>query len=436
MGKSQELYAKAKKLIPGGTQLLSKRPEMFLPDNWPAYYKKAKGCEVWDLDDNHFYDMSIMGIGTCVLGYADDEVNAAVKNAIDEGNMSTFNCPEEVELANKLIELHPWAQMVRFARTGGEACSIAVRIARAFTKKDKVAFCGYHGWHDWYLSSNLSDSKNLNGQLISGLDTEGVPRALKGHAHPFHYGNIEELKKIVDGADRELGVIIMEVARHKEIDVVFLNQVRAIADEIGAVLIFDEVSSGFRLNVGSVHMLHDIKPDIVILGKAMSNGYPMSAIIGKERVMQAAQHTFISSSYWTERIGPVAALKTIEQFEKKNVIKRIIDTGNYISKRLETIFSSCNLKISIEGLASVPIIVIKENDPLIIKTIFTQEMLKRGFLASNVIYVSYAHTKEIVDKYLFAVEEVMKLISENIKFGNLKEMLEGPVCHSGFNRLN
>ncbi|MDP8213182.1 MAG: aminotransferase class III-fold pyridoxal phosphate-dependent enzyme [Candidatus Zapsychrus exili] len=435
MGKSQDLYKKAKKLIPGGTQLLSKRPEMFLPDFWPAYYKKAKGREIWDLDGNHFYDMSIMGIGTCVLGYADSEVNKAVKNAIDEGSMCTLNCYEEVELAEKLIELHPWAHMVRFAKTGGEACAIAVRIARAFAKKDKIAFCGYHGWHDWYLSSNLSNSKNLDGQLIAGLDAAGVPRALEGHTYPFNYGNIEELKSIVRETDGELGVIIMEVERHKKIDVDFLNQVRVIADSIGAVLIFDEISSGFRLNVGSIHTLHGIEPDIVVLGKAMSNGYPMSAIVGRENVMQAAQHTFISSTYWTERVGFVAALKTIEQFEKKNVIKHITDIGSYLSYELKGIFDSCGLKMTIEGLVSVPIISIKEDDPMIVKTIFTQEMLKRGFLASNVVYVSYAHTKEIVDKYLIAAREVMELISRNIKAGSSKEMLEGPVCHSGFKRL-
>ncbi len=431
----QKLWIKAKKLMPGGNQLLSKRSEMFLPDGWPAYYEKAKGCEIWDLDGKHYYDMSIMGIGSCVLGYADPEVNRAVKKAIDLGNMSTFNCYEEVELAEKLVQLHPWAQMVRFARTGGEACAIAVRIARAHTKKDRVAFCGYHGWHDWYLSANLSDSANLDGQLLPGLAPAGVPRALKGYATPFNYGDIEELRKIIIDARGELGVIIMEVERHKKIDVNFLSQVRAIADEIKAVLIFDEVSSGFRLNIGGVHTLYDLKPDIVVLGKAMGNGYPISAVLGKCDVMQSAQDTFISSTYWTERIGPVAALTTIAQFEKKNVVKHIVDTGNYISKKLKNIFCSCGLKIEIVGLASVPIFVIKENEPLVVKTFFTQEMLSRGFLASNVIYVSYAHSRKIADKYLTAAEEVWGIISKGIKAGDLNKLLKGPVCHSGFKRL-
>jgi len=180
MGKSQELYRKAKKIIPGGTQLLSKRPEMFLPELWPAYYDKAKGCEVWDLDGKKYIDMSTMGVGSCILGYADDDVNKAVKSAVDRGNMCTLNAPEEVELAELLLKLHPWAEMVRYARTGGESMMIAVRIARAKSGKDTVLFCGYHGWHDWYLSSNLADEKSLDGHLLPGLNPLGVPRALKG----------------------------------------------------------------------------------------------------------------------------------------------------------------------------------------------------------------------------------------------------------------
>jgi len=429
------LWNKAKKIIPGGNQLLSKRAEMFLPDQWPAYFKKAKGVEVWGLDNKKYIDMSIMGIGSCVLGYADDAVDAAVKIAIEQGTMCTLNCPEEVELAEKLIKLHPWADMARFARTGGEACAIAVRIARAFSGKDKVAFCGYHGWHDWYISANLADSKNLDGQLLPGLSCAGVPRALKGTSMPFNYGNIDELKEIVRKHKGEIGVIIMEVERHKKIDLKFLKEVREITSDIRAVLIFDEVSSGFRVNVGGVHALYDIEPDIAVLGKALGNGYPISAVIGKKDVMQAAQDTFISSTFWTERIGFVAALETIKQFEKNNVISYVKDAGDSLSTGLKNIFKSSGLKIEIVGLASVPIMAIKEDNPLVVKTVFTQEMLKRGFLASNVIYVSYAHTKEIIDAYLKEAGVVFNTIAAAIKKGKLKEMLQGPVCHSGFHRL-
>ena len=180
----QTLYRRARKVMPGGTQLLSKRPEMFLPGQWPTYYKSAKGAEVTDLDGKTYLDMSYCGIGATVLGFADPDVNAAVKTAIDMGSMSTLNCAEDIELAELLIELHPWADMVRFGRAGGEAMAIAVRIARAATGRDMMAFCGYHGWHDWYLSANLGETTALDGHLLPGLDTKGVPRGLAGLMHP------------------------------------------------------------------------------------------------------------------------------------------------------------------------------------------------------------------------------------------------------------
>ena len=289
MGKSQELYKKAKRLIPGGTQLLSKRSEMFLPEQWPAYYKKAKGIEIWDLEDNKFIDMSIMGIGSCILGYADEDVNRAVIDAVKAGSMATLNCPEEVELAELLLKLNPWADMARFARTGGEAVTVAVRIARAYAGKDKIAFCGYHGWHDWYLAANLADDANLDGHLLPGLEPLGVPRGLKGTSIPFKYNQIDELEHIINNND--IGVIVMEPIRHYQPEDNFLGKVRKIADEVNAVLIFDEITSGWRLNVGGAHLLYDVYPDIAVYGKAMSNGYPMAAVVGVREVMDAAQST-------------------------------------------------------------------------------------------------------------------------------------------------
>ncbi len=430
-----KLWNEAKRLIPGGNQLLSKRAEMFLPDQWPAYYKKAKGVEVWDLDDEHYIDMSIMGIGTCILGYAHEDVNKAVIKAVEEGSMSTLNCFEEVQLAKKLVELHPWAQMVRFARTGGEACAIAVRIARAFSGKDKIAFCGYHGWHDWYLASNLSDNKNLDGQLLPGLEPRGVPGALVNTALPFSYGDLTALKELVSRNKGEIGVIITEVGRQKKVDVDFLKGVKAIAKETGAVLIFDEVSSGFRVMAGGMHLAHGINPDIVVLGKALGNGYPISTVIGKKEVMDAAQLSFISSTYWTERIGFVAALATIDIYQKEKVAQRLVMMGEYITQGLKKIFAKHSLKMDTGGLSAIPSIIIQEQDSLTLKTVFTQEMLKKGFLASNVIYVSHAHTKKIVDQYLEAADEVFGKIAKAVRSGTLKNLLEGPVCHSGFKRL-
>lgn len=433
MGKSQKLYKEAKKIIPGGNQLLSKRPEMFLPDLWPSYYSKSKGCEVWDLDNKHYYDMGIMGIGTSVLGYANPKINKAVKKAIDNGNMSTLNAPEEVLLTKKLLKLHPWADMARYGRTGGESNAIAIRIARAYAKKDKIAFCGYHGWHDWYLSANLNDASNLDNQLLPGLSTKGVPNALKNTVFPFEYGNIEQFKKIVKANSGELGVIIMEVQRSERIDIPFLKEIKKIAKKINAVLIFDEISSGFRQNIGGVHLLHDITPDIVVYGKALSNGFPIGAVLGKAKIMQFAQDTFISSSYWTERTGYVSALETLNYYEKYNVVEKISKKGKYLQKNLNKLFKKYNLKIKAAGIPSVITFNILEDNPQLLKTIYIQELLKRGFLTTTLIYVSIAHTKKIINHYLENVEEVLSLISKN-KY-NLERILDNEVCHSGFYRL-
>lgn len=427
------LWERAKKIIPGGSQLLSKRSEMFLPDLWPSYFKKAKGIEIWDLDGRRYLDFSIMSVGSCTLGYADPDVNRAVKKVIDNGSISTLNSPEEVELAELLCRIHPWAGMARFARTGGEAMAIAVRIARAHTGKDKIAFCGYHGWYDWYLAANLADKKGLDGHLLPGLDPAGVPRGLKGTALPFHYNKIEELEKVA-ARRKDIGVIVVEPLRHQEPENNFLHEVRKIASKIGAVLIFDEISIGWRMNVGGVHMRYGVYPDIAVFSKAMSNGYPMAAIIGRKKVMDSAQKTFISSTYWTERIGPTAAIATIKKMAERNVPRHLEDIGNMIGKMWDQLAKKHGLKINIVGPAALITFSFdygKKNQSL--RTLFTQEMLRRGFLASGSVYVSYAHKQEHIGRYERACDETFAVITKAIKEN--KTLLKGPVAHSGFTRL-
>src|SRR3972149_3637810 len=331
--------------------LLSKRAEMFLPDQWPAYFSKAKGCKVWDLDGREYIDMSIMGIGTNILGYGHPEVDDAVRKTIDSGNMSTFNCPEEVYLAERLIELHPWADMARFARSGGEANAVAIRIARAASGKDKVAICGYHGWHDWYLSANLGDNKNLAGHLLPGLDPAGVPKVLKNTVFPFNYNNFEELESLVSKHD--IGVIKMEVSRNKGPENNFLHKVRKLASDKNIILIFDECTSGFRQTFGGLHKLYGVEPDMAMFGKALGNGYAITATIGKRAVMEAAQSTFISSTFWTERIGPTAALKTLEVMEREKSWERITQTGQAIGKLWQTLADKHGLPIQVSGLPAM-----------------------------------------------------------------------------------
>lgn len=434
MGTGQKLWKRAKQVIPGGNMLLSKRAEMFLPDQWPAYFSKAKGCKVWDLDGKEYIDMSIMGIGTNILGYGNAEVDEAVRKVVDAGNMSTFNCPEEVYLAERLVELHPWADMVRFSRSGGEANAIAIRIARAATGKDKVAICGYHGWHDWYLSANLGDDKHLDGHLLPGLEPNGVPRDLRGTVLPFNYNSYAQLEALVN--EHDIGVIKMEVVRNKGPEDNFLHKVRKLATDRGIVLIFDECTSGFRETFGGLHKKYGVEPDMAMFGKALGNGYAITAIIGKRSVMEAAQTTFISSTFWTERIGPAAALKTLEVMEKTKSWEKITETGLNIRKGWQDLADRHDIKIEHWGLPALTGFTIVSENALAYKTLITQEMLAKGYLASNTAYACTEHTPEVLNGFFEALDPVFGMIKECEEGRDFKTLLKGPVCHGGFKRLN
>ena len=434
IGKGQNLYKEAKKIIPGGGQLLSKRPEMFLPEYWPAYYSKAKGCEIWDLDDNKYIDMSTMGIGTCILGYADDDIDSRVMNAIKNGSMSTIMSPEEVDLAKLLIKLHPWAEMVRYARGGGEAMSVAVRIARAATKKDIILFCGYHGWHDWYLSANLADNEALDGQLMSGLNPVGVARGLKGTSYPFFYNNKNEFLELVNKYGNQIGGVVLEAVRGAKPEQDFFATIENETKRLNVPLIIDEITSGFRLTCGGAHKVINLNPDMAVFAKGMSNGYPMAAIIGKEKYMDAAQDSFISSTYWTEKIGPTAAIATINKMLNLNTQEHLIDCGKQIQAGWKKISQKNNLNINITGIYPLSHLSFPDN-PLTLKTLFIQEMLKRGLLASDSFYASYAHKQEHINKYLSALDEVFYIMSKSVSENNSKKLLIGPMCQAGFKRL-
>jgi glutamate-1-semialdehyde 2,1-aminomutase len=434
MGAGQKLWKRAQKVIPGGNMLLSKRAEMFLPDQWPAYFSKAKGCKVWDMDGNEYIDMSIMGIGTNILGYGHPEVDDAVRKTVDAGNMSTFNCPEEVYLAEKLIELHPWADMARLARSGGEANAIAIRIARAASGKDKVAICGYHGWHDWYLSANLGDDKNLDGHLLPGLEPKGVPRNLRDSVFPFNYNNFAELEALVNAQD--IGVIKMEVARNKGPEDNFLHKVRKLATNRGIVLIFDECTSGFRQTFGGLHKMYGVEPDMAMFGKALGNGYGITATIGKREVMEAAQTTFISSTFWTERIGPTAALKTLEVMGQLKSWDAITQTGLNIRQRWQHLSDKYGLKIDHWGLPALTGFTFQGPNALAYKTLITQEMLAKGYLAGNSVYVCTEHTPAVLADFFVSLDPIFALIKECEEGRDVLSLLKGPVCHGGFKRLN
>ncbi len=434
LGTGQKLWRRAKRVIPGGNMLLSKRAELFLPEQWPAYFSRAKGCRVWDLDGREYIDMCLMGIGTNTLGYGNPEVDDAVRQTVAAGNMSTLNCPEEVYLAERLVELHPWAHMVRFARSGGEANAIAIRIARAASGRDKVAVCGYHGWHDWYLAANLGDEQSLAGHLLPGLAPKGVPQHLRGTVLPFQYNDFATLERLV--AEHDPGVIKMEVSRNLEPNVEFLRKVRTLASDKRAVLVFDECTSGFRQTFGGLHKLCGVDPDMAIFGKTLGNGYAITAAIGKREVMEAAQSTFISSTFWTERIGPSAALKTLEVMERVRSWEQITARGKDIAEGWQALARKHGLAIAVQGLPALTGFAFRGPNALAYKTLITQEMLARGFLAATNVYVCTEHSAEVVDRYFAALDPVFAQIRECEDGMDVMSLLKGPVCHDGFKRLN
>lgn len=427
-----ELWNKAKTLIPGGSMLLSKRAEMYLPAGWPAYFSRTKGCTVWDLDDKPYLDVGLMGVGTNILGYSHPKVDEAVMDTVKSGNLSTLNAPEEVYLAEALIALHPWAGMARFTRSGGEACAVAVRIARAASGKDKVAFCGYHGWHDWYLSANLGEDDSLDGHLLPGLEPNGVPRALRGSSIPFRFNDLAGLTEIMAAGD--VGVIYLEVQRSDPPAPGFLEAVRALATKHGAVLVFDECTSGFRRPLGGMHLHYGVDPDIATFGKTLGNGYAINAIIGRTEIMQAAQTTFISSTFWTERIGPTAALAALAAMAEEDAPARVHQIGVNVQQRWQETATAAGLDITVGGLPALANYTVTGLDPLLVKTYVTGRLLDQGFLGGLSVYASIAHTDAVLDQYFEAVAIIMGELAR-LDDAALVALLPGGVAQGGFARL-
>jgi len=406
LNKGQKIWKRATNVIANGNMLLSKNPSRFFNlDLWPVYFEKTKGCKVWDLDKKRYYDFSLMGVGTNILGYNNSLVDNAVKKTVSNGNLSTLNCYEEVYLAEKLIEMHKWAHMVHFARSGGEANAIAIRIARAAINKNKIAVCGYHGWHDWYLSANLNKKNNLDTHLFPDLKFRGVPNNLKNTIYTFNYNDIETLTEIIK-KDKEIGIIKMEVQRDHPPKNNFLQKVRKLADENNIILIFDECTSGFRENFGGLHLKYKVIPDIAMFGKALGNGYAITAVIGKKEFMKFAQQTFISSTFWTERIGPTAGIATLSQMEKVKSWEIISKTGKRLKTNIKKIATRNKLNIEFTGLDALINFKFNHSNHNIFTKFITNEMLKRKFLAKNSIYVSVSHTHELIEQYLNNLDEV------------------------------
>ena len=434
--KSLDCQKKALSYIPGMTQLLSKRPDQFSLGVWPGYYSKASGAEVWDLDGNKYLDMSIAGIGANALGYANPEIDNAVVESIRKGVSSSLNCPEEVLLAERLTEIHSWSSMCKFTRSGGEALAVAIRIARAYAGRDKVAFCGYHGWHDWYLASNISDGTNLDGHLLPGLNPAGVPKGLKGTALPFHYNKIAELEEILEKNAGDVAAIIMEPIRNQKPESQFLAQVRQLATQHNCVLIFDEVSSGFRISVGGAHLNFEVDPDMAVFAKALGNGYPIAAIIGTNEVMKASESSFISSTNWTERVGPTAALKVLDLYQNSDVVSILNANGRSIKNVWQECADTVGLKINVGGLDPMAHFGFVGENIAEKKSLFIQCMAEQGILASNLYYAMVCHTDGHIGRYRESAMKAFSKVREAEDSGEIRLMMRGEPSGSGFGRLN
>ena len=439
--RGNELYQRAKQIIPGGTQLFGKRQEMFAPNQWPTYFAEANGTEVVDLDGRKYTDMCTSGIGATLLGYADPDVTEAILKRVQQGVMCMLNPPDEVELAELLLQLHPWAQMVRFGRVGGETMAIATRIARAQTGRDKVAFCGYHGWHDWYLSANLptEDKENVdalgNWHLLPGITPAGVPRGLAGTSIPFSYNQIDELKHIVEHHGNDLAAIILEPTRNFVPEPGFLEGVRELADRSGARLIFDEISIGWRLACGGAHLKYGIEPDLAVFAKTLGNGHPISAIIGRAETMQAAQDTFISSALWTEAVGPAAGVATVKKMMQLDVPTHIAQIGKRAGDGLLEVAQRHQVPLTISGHPALQYFRFDHPQSLEMQTLWTVRMLDLGFLATGGFYPMYCHKNHHVVAFVEACNPVFEEIRIAAERDDFLKRIGGPVKHSGFRRL-
>ncbi len=436
MNKGSKLWIEALDVIPGGNSLLSKRPERFVPGKWPTYYKSAKGCTITTLDNKKYYDFTQMGVGACIFGYNYEPLNKVVISSIKKSVNTTLNCPEEVELAKILLKNDKFAGSVKFARSGGEAMGIAVRIARAASGKDKVAFSGYHGWKDWYLASNIKNSKALDKQLLPGLSVLGVPSGLKNTSIPFIYNSVESFEEVVN-KNPDIGVICIEGARSEYPSKSFIKTIMKIAKKKKIILICDEITSGWRLANGGSYKITGIKPDIVVYGKGMGGGFAISAVVGKKKIMDFAQNTFISSSMWTERVGFVAGVNSIKIFKKIKLWKTINKIGSKIKINWKKIAKKNGLKIeinSVNALISFKFLYGEQN--LLIETVFISKMLEYKFLSSTSIYPCLAHTDKYLNMYFRAIDKTFKFLYEEINFRKFKDFSNIKIRSDAFKRLN
>ena len=432
---SANVYKVAGELFPYGTQLFSRRPELGPFGQGPVYFERAKDAHFWDIDGNEFVDTA-MAIGPVLLGYCYEAVDKAVKEQIDKGVIGSVNNALEIEMAQAIVDMVPCAEMVKFCKTGGGADAIAVRIARGFTGKDIVLFCGYHGWCDWYLAANLQSDSNLNQHLMPGISPKGVPAVLGGTAIPFEFNNLDSLGEALERYKDKVGCIIMEATRFKHPKAGFLEGVRNLADEHDCVLIFDEVVTGFRLAAGGAQEYYGVTPDLATFAKAIANGYSLAAVAGKREVMASQSDNFISSTYFSDTVSLAAGVATLKEIKEKPVIQTINKVGQELMEGLRRLAQKHNVKLNLAG-HGYDFSVSFEYGGLSNKvlTLYQQEMITRGVYMTGMVYICFTHTQEDIEKILAATDEAFAVIAGGVDAGDIDGLLQCPPRNTGLKRM-
>ncbi|HOX39595.1 MAG TPA: aminotransferase class III-fold pyridoxal phosphate-dependent enzyme [Candidatus Brocadiia bacterium] len=436
IARSWDMYQRAREIIAGGTQLLSRNPEMYAYGAAPIYAERADGGRIWDIDGNEYVDM-MAGIGAYQLGYAYPAVEDAVRARVGSGPTYSVNHPVEVELAEELVSAVPCAEMVRYAKGGGDATAVAVRIARGFTGRDKVLFCGYHGWHDWYIAANLASPETLSAHLLPGVPSAGVPKVLAGTAIPFEYNNLDDLRGKLEAHRGEIACVIMEPCNSRLPNPGFLEGVRELTLKHGVVLLFDEVNTGFRLAPGGAQEFFGVKPDMAAFAKALGNGYPAAAVCGKREIMSCVERMFVSSTFWHDTVSLAAALAVVRELKSKPVCDRIREVGEDFSRRMNEICAGCGLPARVIGPPAMSALALDVADAMLSRKLLTlgiQEMVRRGVFWTGAHKILFTHTQRDLDHVLSAAEEVFAIMSRALREGTVDDLLEVPPKRSPFER--
>jgi glutamate-1-semialdehyde 2,1-aminomutase len=402
--KSEALLKRALNVIPLGTQTFSKSKTQYPFDVSPYYVSRGQGSHVWDVDENEYIDF-INGLAAITLGYNDPDVTVAVKSQLEQGVIFSQAHSIEIEVAEKIVEMVPCAEMVRFGKNGSDATSGAIRLARAYTRRDRIAVCGYHGWHDWYIGST---ARHL-----------GVPSIVRELTHSFIYNDIHSLHKIFEQFPDEIAAVILEPMNVFEPTANFLQEVKELAHRYGAVLIFDETVTGFRYANGGAQEYFQVTPDLATFGKGLANGYPISAVTGHSDIMHLMEEIFFSFTFGGETLSLVAALTTMTKLQQEPVIETMRSQGQKVVTGVKNLIERCQVRhiLSISGNPTWSFLLIKDVPPYSqwqIKTLFLQEVFARGILTLGSHNISYSHSDDDIEKLLAIYEDVFLILQDAI----------------------